>query len=65
MGVDPSKASCYAGGVLLGIGWWIMADGAASAAYHNSHIAFDAVKYLPGIVATLAFFLWVIAVAVV
>ncbi|CAI5739241.1 unnamed protein product [Hyaloperonospora brassicae] len=27
--VDPGKASCYAGGVLLGIGWWIMADGAA------------------------------------
>uniref|UniRef100_M4BU67 Uncharacterized protein n=1 Tax=Hyaloperonospora arabidopsidis (strain Emoy2) TaxID=559515 RepID=M4BU67_HYAAE len=57
MGVDPGKLSCYAAGVLLGIGWWIIADGAASAAYHNSHISFDIVKYLPGIVATLAFFL--------
>ena len=61
MGVDPGKLSCYAAGVLLGIGWWIIADGAASAAYHNSHISFDIVKYLPGIVATLAFFLCVVA----
>uniref|UniRef100_A0AAV1TC89 Transmembrane protein 50A n=1 Tax=Peronospora matthiolae TaxID=2874970 RepID=A0AAV1TC89_9STRA len=57
MGVDMGKGSCYAAGVLVGIGWWILADGAASAASRDSHISFDIVKYLPGTVATLAFFL--------
>ncbi|KAH7489085.1 hypothetical protein PRIC1_010606 [Phytophthora ramorum] len=57
MGVDPGKAGSYAAGLLVGVGWWVLADGAASAAYHNSQIPFDFVKYLPGIVSTLAFFL--------
>ncbi|KAG7377729.1 hypothetical protein PHYPSEUDO_011074 [Phytophthora pseudosyringae] len=57
MGVDPGKAGSYAAGLLLGVGWWVLADGAASAAYRDSQIPFDWVKYLPGVVSTLAFFL--------
>ncbi|KAK1946214.1 Transmembrane protein 50A [Phytophthora citrophthora] len=57
MGLDPGKTGSYAAGLLLGVGWWILADGAASAVYHESKIPFDFVKYLPGIVSTLAFFL--------
>lgn len=57
MGVDPGKAGSYAAGLLLGAGWWVLVDGAAFAAYHDSQIPFDFVKYLPGIVSTLAFFL--------
>ncbi|KAE8994528.1 hypothetical protein PF010_g9341 [Phytophthora fragariae] len=49
MGVDPGKAGSYAAGLLVGVGWWVLADGAAFAAYHDSQIPFDFVKYLPGI----------------
>ncbi|RLN20655.1 hypothetical protein BBO99_00007083 [Phytophthora kernoviae] len=57
MGVDPSKAGSYVAGLLVGVGWWVLADGAATAAFHNSQIRFDFVKYLPGIISTLVFFL--------
>lgn len=55
--VDPGKAGSYAAGCLVGVGWWILADGAASAPFHHSQIPFTFVNYLPGIVSTLAFFL--------
>ncbi|KAI9918252.1 hypothetical protein PsorP6_011321 [Peronosclerospora sorghi] len=57
MGVDLGKAGCYLAGLLLGVAWWICADAAGSAAYLHSNISFDFVKYLPGIMSTLAFFL--------
>ncbi|RLN80116.1 hypothetical protein BBJ28_00020658 [Nothophytophthora sp. Chile5] len=59
MGVDPGKTCSYAAGLLVGVGWWVLADGAAFAAFHESQIPFNFVKYLPGIVSTLAFFLCV------
>ena len=62
MGVDPGKAGSYAAGLLVGVGWWILADGAASATYSHSQISFGFVKYLPGIISTLAFFLCVMIV---
>jgi hypothetical protein len=57
MGVDAGKAGSYAAGLLVGAGWWVLSDGAAMAAHQDSQIPFDFVKYLPGIVSTLAFFL--------
>ncbi|POM60681.1 Vacuolar targeting-like protein [Phytophthora palmivora] len=58
MGVHPGKAGSYTAGLLVGFEWWVLADGATSAAHHNSQIPFDFVKYLPGVVSTIAIFLW-------
>ncbi|GLE08989.1 hypothetical protein PINS_up020464 [Pythium insidiosum] len=57
MGVDKSRIGSYVAGILFGVGWWILIDGAASAAHNNSQIPFNFIKYLPGIGSSLAFFL--------
>ncbi|DAZ92481.1 TPA: hypothetical protein N0F65_012711 [Lagenidium giganteum] len=55
MGLDAGKTGSYVSGLLFGVGWWIFIDGAAYAAHHNSQIPFNFIKYLPGILTTLAF----------
>ncbi|GLD98212.1 hypothetical protein PINS_up006909 [Pythium insidiosum] len=57
MGVDKSRIGSYVAGILFAVGWWILIDGAASAAHNNSQIPFNFIKYLPGIGSSLAFFL--------
>lgn len=59
MGVDAGRVGSYSAGLLFGVGWWIFIDGAAFADFHASQIPFNFIKYLPGIISTLAFFLCV------
>lgn len=59
MGVDAGRVGSYTAGLLFSVGWWILIDGAAFADFHASQIPFNFIKYLPGIVSTLAFFLCV------
>lgn len=57
MGLDAAKGGSYLAGLLFGVAWWIFVDGAAFASHHDSQIPFNFIKYVPGIVSTLAFLL--------